>query len=58
METEEKRVTAIWAENKAKFEEEREKLAELERVVAELESKIMGLTEKIHEGEEIRQGNQ
>jgi hypothetical protein len=33
-------------------------LAELERVVGELESKIMGLTEKIHEGEEMRQGNQ
>lgn len=29
LETEEKRVAAIWTENKAKFEEEREKLAEL-----------------------------
>lgn len=31
---------------------------ELEKIVAELESKIMGLNEKINQGEEIRQGNQ
>lgn len=33
-------------------------MEELERIVADLEGKIMGLTEKINEGEEIRQGNQ
>lgn len=31
---------------------------ELEKIVSELESKIIGLTEKINKGEEIRQGNQ
>lgn len=58
LEIEEKRVKTIWYEHKAKYEDQKRHIDELKAYADELENKIMGLSEKITQGEEIRQGNQ
>lgn len=58
LDIEEKRVKAIWTEKKARYDEQKENLDTFRDIMNDIQGKIIGLTQKINEGEEIRQGNE
>lgn len=58
LDIEEKRVKAIWTEKKERYDEQKENIDALRDIMNDIEGKIIGLTQKINEGEEIRQGNE
>ena len=58
LDAEEKRVKAIWDQKKAVFDEQKAKNEALTEIMTDIEGKIIGLTKRINEGEEIKQENQ
>lgn len=58
LENQERRVKNIWEQKKAIYDEQKNKNDQLIDIMTDIEGKIIGLTKRINEGEEIRQENQ